>query len=477
MKGRRLHWFTSDLRVDDNPALAAGGDDAVVAGVFVFDPASLRRAAGASRRVALLHACLAALDRRLADAGSRLLTCTGDPAELLPRVAARLGVRLVSHARNYEPAARAREERVARALGRDGIEVAAADAALVHPPGTLATAAGSPYLVYGAFARAWTALRLPAPVAAPTRWMPAAEIERIEATPPSSPPRVALPEAGEEAAAARLAAFVRDGLEGYAERRDLPGVDGTSRLSYHLRFGVLSAAQAARRVRAAADRTAARRHGAGVWLRELAWRDFFAHVLHAFPRVAREPMRALPIRWRLDDDGLRRWQEGRTGYPIVDAGMRQLAASGWMHNRARLITASFLARHLLVDWREGERHFMALLLDGQLAQNDGNWQWVAGTGTDAQPPFRIFSPVRQGERFDPDGAYVRRWVPELARVPAARVHQPWTLTAMERRARCPDYPPPVVDPDTARGRALAAIEDAIRRRAAGERLSMARRRR
>jgi deoxyribodipyrimidine photo-lyase len=459
-----LHWFTSDLRLRDNPALGAGGTGPV-AGVFVLDPASLRRAADAPRRVAFLHACLGALDGTLRARGSRLIVREGDPAVELPRVAAALDARLLTHANNYEPAARRREARVAAALGRAGVAVVTTDAATVHPPGSLLTRAGTPYLVFGPFARAWAALPVRPAARLPRRWVAARDLAAAGGLHiPPAPGRDDLPPAGEAAARARLARFLRHGLVAYHERRDLPAVDGTSRLSHHLRFGTLSAAEAVRRVRAAVARAPVRRRGATAWLRELAWRDFFAHLLHAFPRVATEPFRELGIRWRRDARGLRRWREGATGYPFVDAGMRELQATGWMHNRARMVAASFLCRHLLIDWRAGERHFMALLLDGQLAQNDGNWQWVAGSGADAQPFHRIFSPVRQGERFDPQGAYVKRWVPELRRVPPARVHEPWMLTRAERRALCPGYPPPVVDPQVARGRALAAFEAGRRRR-------------
>jgi len=451
----RLHWFTSDLRLADNAALAADPSEPVAV-VFVRDPDSVRRAASAPRRVAFLHACLAALDEALAKRGSRLVVVDGDPAAVLPPLAARLGARVVTHATNHEPAARARASRVASALVRDGVALRAGEAGAIHAPGTLLTAAGTPFQVYGAFARAWLARPLPTPAPTPKRWVAAAALRGLPGLAPAGD-RVELPPAGEAAAHARLARFVRHGLATYATRRDLPALDGTSRLSYHLRFGTVSAADACRRAEAAARRDPALAEGSLVWRRELAWRDFFAHLLHAFPRVAREPFRPLAVRWRVDDAGFRRWQSGTTGYPLVDAGMRELAATGFMHNRARMVTASFLTRHLLVDWRLGERHFMAELLDAQLAQNDGNWQWVAGTGADAQPFHRIFSPVRQGERFDPDGAYVRRWVPELGRVPATHVHAPWTLTSIERRSWCPDYPPPVVDLDLARGRALAAL--------------------
>jgi deoxyribodipyrimidine photo-lyase len=271
-----------------------------------------------------------------------------------------------------------------------------------------------------------------------------------------------VPPAGEKAASARLAHFLRAGLLGYETDRDRPAIDGSSRLSHHLRWGTLSATEALRRAMTAGAGSPGLARAAQAWVRQLAWRDFFAHLLLAEPRLAREPMRPLGLRWRIDDRSFRRWQSGQTGVPFVDAGMRELTETGLMHNRARMVTASFLTRQLLLDWREGERHFMTQLLDGQMSQNNGNWQWIAGTGADAQPFHRMFSPVRQGERFDPEGDYVRRWVPELARVPSRHVHQPWSLTPLERRALCPDYPPAIVDLDEARARVLAAFERARR---------------
>jgi deoxyribodipyrimidine photo-lyase len=453
-----LHWFTSDLRIEDNAALA--GRSGPVAGVFVLDPALLRRHAGAPRRIAFMHACLRALDGALRGQGSRLVIAEGDPAAELPRLAAALGARLVSHARNHEPAARAREARVRGALERAGVVVRAAEAALVQAPGTLTTGSGRAYEVYGAYARAWEASPVPAAAPRPRRWTPASALARVGVPLPEIQGGVELPPAGEAAARTRLAAFLRNDLGRYPEARDLPGLDATSRLSPHLRWGTISGAEAVRRARAAAARDPRLREGARVWTRELAWRDFYAQLLVAHPRVAREPLRRLRVRWRRDERGYRRWQEGRTGIPLVDAGMRELCATGFMHNRVRMIVASYLTKHLLLDWRLGEAHFMAELLDGQLSQNNGNWQWVAGTGADAQPFHRIFSPLRQGERFDPEGTYVKRWVPELARVPARAVHQPWTLAPMERRTTCPDYPPPLVDLDEGRARALAAFEAA-----------------
>jgi len=454
-----LHWFTSDLRLHDNAALAEAGHSGPVVGVFVLNPALLARHARATRRIAFMYACLGALDAGLRALGSRLLVVEGAPAIELPRLAAALGARVLSHARNHEPAARAREARVARVLERAGMTVRAAEAALVQPPGAVTTGGGA-YQVYGAYVRAWEVLDVPPVAPAPRDWVPATALAGIGRAVPEPTAGIELAPAGEDAARARLDAFLRDGIRRYPETRDLPGLDATSRLSPHLRWGAISGAETVRRARSALSRDPTLREGVRVWTREVAWRDFYAQLLAAHPRLAREPMRPLRVRWRHDDRGFRCWQEGRTGVPMVDAGMRELRATGFMHNRPRMIVASFLTRHLLLDWRLGEAHFMAELLDGQLSQNNGNWQWVAGTGADAQPFHRIFSPLRQGERFDPDGTYVKRWVPELAKVPAKVIHHPWTLPAMERRMRCPEYPPPVVDLDEGRARALAAFGQA-----------------
>jgi deoxyribodipyrimidine photo-lyase len=454
-----LHWFTSDLRLHDNAALAEAGHAGPVAGVFVLDPALLARHARATRRIAFMYACLRALEAGLDGLGSRLLVVDGDPAVELPRLATALGAHVVSYARNHEPAARAREARVTRALERDGMTVRAAEAALVQPPGAVTTGGGA-YQVYGAYARAWEEVEVPPVARVPREWAPASGLAGIGRAVPEAPAGIELPPAGEDGARGRLDAFLRDRIRRYPETRDLPGLDATSRLSPHLRWGAISGAEGVRRARSALSRDPALREGVRAWTRELAWRDFFAQLLAAHPRVAREPMRPLPVRWRHDDRAFRRWQEGRTGVPLVDAGMRELRATGFMHNRPRMIVGSFLTKHLLLDWRLGEAHFMAELLDGQLSQNNGNWQWVVGTGADAQPFHRIFSPLRQGERFDPDGTYVKRWVPELAKVPTKLIHRPWTLPAMERRMLCPDYGPPLVDLDEGRARALAAFDEA-----------------
>jgi len=462
-----LHWFTTDLRLHDNPALAAGSGG--ICGVFVRDPALLARHAAAVRRLAFMDATLAALDAKLRGHGSRLLVVEGNPGEILPPLAIALGARTVTHALPLEPAARARASRVAAVLARDGIVVKSAEAALVVPAGRLLTGGGRPYRVYSAFARVWEALPLREPAATPTTFLPARRIDLVageRSRHAFAAPDPALPPAGEEAARARLADFLAEGIGAYRVRRDLPAEDGTSRLSWHFRWGSLSAAAAVQSARAVAASEPSAREGVRAWVRELAWRDFYAHLFGTPTEGAQagsaSPSQPVPRlaepEWRLDDAAFRRWQDGTTGIPLVDAGMRQLRATGWMHNRLRMVTASFLTKHLLLDWRLGERHFWSELLDGQLSQNRGGWQWVAGCGADAQPFYRIFSPTRQGARFDPQGAYVKQWVPELRNVPARYVHEPWTLSPLERRTLCPDYPPPVVDLDEGRARALAAWE-------------------
>jgi deoxyribodipyrimidine photo-lyase len=267
----------------------------------------------------------------------------------------------------------------------------------------------------------------------------------------------ALPPAGEAAARKRLEAFVGRAIAAYARDRDRPAVDGTSRLSPYLRFGALSVRECVRQAQAAADESRAVAAGARKWIDELVWRDFYAGLLAEHPRVLREPFRRefARVRWNDDEAAFRAWCDGRTGYPIVDAGMRQLRQTGWMHNRVRMIVASFLCKDLLIDWRRGERHFMRWLADGDPASNDGGWQWAASTGTDAQPYFRIFNPTLQGERYDPDGAYVRQFVPELRDVLARWIHKPWQAPVPPR-----DYPPPIVDHAERRVLAVARYEAA-----------------
>jgi deoxyribodipyrimidine photo-lyase len=271
----------------------------------------------------------------------------------------------------------------------------------------------------------------------------------------------ALPAPGEDAALRRLRSFLQRDAAHYARRRDYPALAATSRLSPYLRFGALSARRCFSEAHEASAEDPRAARGIAKWLDELVWREFYAAILEAFPHVLRGAFRRAydRVRWEEDEEGFRAWCEGRTGYPFVDAGMRQLRETGWMHNRARMVVASFLAKDLLVDWRRGERFFMDQLVDGDPANNDGGWQWAASTGTDAQPWFRIFNPTSQGERFDPKGDYVRRWVPELAALKGAAVHRPWDAA---RRPR--GYPAPIVDHAERRVLALERYREAAQKR-------------
>ncbi len=331
---------------------------------------------------------------------------------------------------------------------------------LVAEPEEVHTDDGRPVTVFTPFSRRWAAVPrralLHVPDAIPSLPAGALASEDLPVSPAPTADVALLPQPGEAAARERLARWVASAaLPAYADGRNRLDAEGTSRLSADLKMGTLSPLEVLLAVEGPGD-------GRRVFVSELAWREFYAHVLWHFPHVVRGAYRPTydAIPWADDPAGLAAWREGRTGYPVVDAAMRQLSESGWMHNRARMITASFLAKDLLVDWRHGEAHFMAHLVDGDVASNNGGWQWTAGTGTDAAPYFRIFNPVSQGRRFDPDGAYVRRWVPELARVPDAFVHQPWTMPLeVQAAAGCVvgrDYPAPIVDHAFARDRALAA---------------------
>ncbi|MCE7871514.1 hypothetical protein DYH09_14200 [bacterium CPR1] len=292
-------------------------------------------------------------------------------------------------------------------------------------------------------------------LAAPTRLKGPDGWPASDPLPPSRPLSQLL-EAGETAARRRLEKFVRDAVEDYAARRDLPGCPGTSRLSQDLRWGLLSPLEVVERCESSAT-----------YVSELCWRDFYYHILWHHPRVTRQAFRQAldQVAWEGPSEHLAAWKDGRTGYPIVDAAMRELKATGWMHNRARMIVASFLTKDLLIDWREGERHFMDYLVDGDLAANNGGWQWAASTGTDPQPYFRIFNPVLQGQKFDPEGEYVRKWVSELARVPRKFIHEPHKMPpGLQEMVGCRigrEYPAPIVDHAQARDLALRAYERAL----------------
>jgi deoxyribodipyrimidine photo-lyase len=466
-----LLWFRRDLRLHDHPALTAALDagDGLIP-LYVLDPALLSGRFASPTRTWILLGALASLRASLRDRGSDLVVRTGDPREIVPALARERAASDVFVSRDHAPYGRARDRAVAEALASDAVRWHARRGVLIHEPDELATGAGTPFSVYSPFRRAWEALERRPVLGAPSA-MPAlpgidpgvipslAELGMAdgEVADPQS-----LPTPSEAAARDRLARWLARGIQGYARTRDrLDDEDGTSRLSADLHLGLLSPLEVVAGVPVDGA-------GARTYVNEIVWREFYAHVLFHRPALRREAFRPAfdAIAWAHDDAAVEAWRAGRTGYPVVDAGMRQLAATGWMHNRARMITASFLTKHLLTDWRVGESWFMRRLVDGDVASNNGGWQWSASTGTDPQPYFRIFNPILQGRRHDPDGAYVRRWIPELAAVPTARIHAPWEMTRAEQaQAGCRigiDYPTPIVDHGEARARALAVYEAARR---------------
>jgi deoxyribodipyrimidine photo-lyase len=457
-------WFRRDLRLHDHPALhlAIRSADRVVP-AFILDDALLRGRHGSAARAAFMLASLEALAADLAARGAPLVVRSGPPAAAIAALAAETETTDVFVSRDVGPYARARDGAVAAALAAEGRRLHAMSGLLVVEPEDLLTGEGRPYTVFTPYARRWAATPRRVPFPAPMRIVGHPDLgpERAGRVPTigdlgiPAPSLRDIPAAGEAAARARLDRWVASGLDAYADRRDLLGADGTSRLSQDIRWGLLSPVEVL-------DRAGGAGEGRRTFASELAWRDFYSQVLFHFPHAARGSFRPVydGLPWRDDPVGLDAWRDGRTGFPVVDAAMRQLAATGWMHNRARMIVASFLAKDLLLDWRAGERHFMERLVDGDLASNNGGWQWAAGAGTDAQPWFRIFDPVAQGRRHDPDGAYVRRWIPELSHVPDRHVHAPWAMPADVASAAGVvvgrDYPAPIVDHAAARRRALEA---------------------
>jgi deoxyribodipyrimidine photo-lyase len=440
-------WLRRDLRLADHPALAAAAARGPVVPVFVVDP---RLHGRAERRDGWIAATLGALDADLRRRGARLVVRRGEPAAELVRVAREAGASGVWWNRDHTPYARERDVKVNAACRAAGLEPRALGDTTLTEPGDLTPARGGFYTVFTPFYRAWLVRDRVPPAPAPERLATPATLDTLSL---QQPGRDDLSPAGEAAARATLDAFVGGGLATYPTDRDRLDIEATSRLSPHLRVGAISPRQVYAAVTAAAARSPALADAAQAFVRQLAWRDFFVQILWHAPQTRWQPLRPAraAVRWRREPGELAAWQEGRTGYPVVDAAMRQLAATGFMTNRARMVVASFLVKHLLIDWREGDRWFMRQLLDGDPALNGGNWQWVASVGADAMPAFRIFNPITQGKRFDPSGDYVRRWVPELAALATNRVHTPWAAGG------APGYPPPIVEHDDARRRALAAF--------------------
>lgn len=435
--------YTSDLRLHDHPPLRAAlsSCDRVVP-LFVRDRTIDGNGFAAPNRLAFLADCLADLDAGLRDRGGRLVIRSGDPVAEVCALVEEADADEVHMAAGVSGYAQAREERLRTALEALGRRLYVHDAVITAvAPGAVLPSGSDHFAVFTPYLRRWSELP-PRPVTAAPRAVRVPEGIGSEALPVRSAVTGVSPglaRGGEEEARTLLTRWLRAGITRYQDVHDDLAADATSRLSPHLHFGTLSAAEAVHRARAA------RGPGAEAFVRQLCWRDFHHQVLAARPQAAAEDYRTRQDRWRSGpqaEEEIQAWKDGRTGYPVVDAAMRQLAHEGWMHNRARLLAASFLAKTLYVDWRTGARHFLGLLVDGDIANNQLNWQWVAGTGTDSRPN-RVLNPVRQGLRFDPDGSYVHRWVPELAELPAPRVHEPWRLEGLER-ARY-DYPDPVVD--------------------------------
>jgi deoxyribodipyrimidine photo-lyase len=466
-------WFRQDLRLQDNPALAA----ALVRGtpvvpVYILDDTGEGRwpMGGASRW--WLHHSLAALDAGLRERSSRLVLARGESETVLRRLIRAMGADAVYWNHRFEPAAAGRD----RALeARLGVEAKSFNSALLFEPQTVRNKAGGPFQVFSPFWKHCLTLAVDEPVELPTgampapaKWTKSLDLAQLGLLPSVRWDRdfVRTWKPGEAGAQARLRKFTAAAMAGYAEARDRPDVTGTSRLSPHLHFGELGPRQVWAAVKASARDSGVFPPGRGaqVFLSEVGWREFAHHLLHHFPHTSEAPLRtefaAFP--WQRNARQLRAWQQGRTGYPIVDAGMRQLWATGWMHNRVRMIVASFLVKHLRISWQSGAAWFWDTLVDADLASNTLGWQWTAGCGADAAPYFRIFNPILQGQKFDPDGNYVRRWVPELAKLSAKFIHHPWEapveVLAGAGLTLGREYPQPIVNHGEARAAALTALQ-------------------
>ena len=474
-----LLWFRQDLRLQDHAALAAAiGDGRRVVPVYVLDDESpgAWRLGGAARW--WLHHSLQSLGRSLAERGSGLVLRRGSSAVCLAALAQEVGATEVHAGRMHEPWARRADEAVATALGQVGAALRLHRTATLFDLDGIRSKTGGIYGVYGPFAKQLRARPAPAePLPAPARIaspaLPASDALADWGLLPTRPDWAAgfreTWQVGEQAAHARLRAFVEKAVHGYDTGRNLPGQPGTSMVSAHLHWGELSPGQVWHAAAAASETTG---QGIETYLGEILWRDFSAYLLWHNPHMPEQPLRpsfaSLPFRDAPAE--LEAWRRGRTGVPIVDAGMRQLWRIGWMHNRVRMITASFLVKQLLISWQAGTAFFWDTLVDADLASNSASWQWIAGCGIDSQPFFRVFNPVSQGEKFDPAGAYVRRWVPELARLPDRYVHAPWTAPAAVLQGAGVrlghDYPAPLVDLAQGRQRALDAYRGTVKRQAA-----------
>ena len=477
-------WFRRDLRLQDNPALAAAVErGGFVVPVYIHDDAGEGSwKPGAASRW-WLHHSLARLDETLSERGSQLLLAVGASGEVLRGLVRKTGATAVYWNRCYEPGVIARDKNIKADLTASGVEAKSFNASLLFEPHTVRNKTGGPFQVFTPFWKHCLSLPVERPTkmvgatrfASPAKWPSGAILDELKLLPAIrwdaglagtwSP--------GEAGARKNLRRFVGSGLTAYDERRNFPATDGTSSLSPHLHFGEVGPRQIWSAVRSLSEESGVfpANRGAMVFLKELGWREFAHHLLYHFPQTPEQPLRTefAGFPWKKNAPQFRAWQRGLTGYPIVDAGMRQLWQTGWMHNRVRMIVASFLVKHLRLSWQEGAAWFWDTLVDADLANNTLGWQWSAGCGADAAPYFRIFNPMLQGGKFDPTGAYVRRFVPELAALPVEFIHQPWTAPADVLSGAAlmlgRDYPPPIVAHGEARTAALAAFNFMRRSRA------------
>ncbi|MFN3171330.1 MAG: cryptochrome/photolyase family protein [Hyphomicrobiales bacterium] len=467
-------WFRNDLRLDDNPALAkVAANGSPVVALYVFDQSGERPLGGAS--LWWLHHALAALQTSLSDLKVPLLLRVGSADDVVPSVVADIGAASVYWNRRYTAGGITQDAAIKAHLKAEDIEAESFNANLLYEPWALKTGAGGPYRVFTPFSRAARASGTPnQPTRAPKAiqaWSGTAdtlELSDLNFLPTHPDWAGGLREAwapGTDGARANLASFVADKLSGYPDDRNVPGMEATTRLSPHLRFGEISP----REVWHAAEIADAPRDSIFKFHQELLWREFSYHLLYHYPDLGSENHQSKfdDFPWLDHTSGkgaehLKAWHHGQTGYPIVDAGMRELWHTGYMHNRVRMIVGSFLVKHLLIDWRAGEAWFWDTLVDADPANNTASWQWIAGSGADAAPYFRIFNPVLQGEKFDGDGAYTRRWVPEVSKLPKKYLHKPWEApTTVLREAGMTlgsTYPHPIVDHKSARDRALQAFK-------------------